>query len=488
MGKGLAGRQGKLYVQVGLTTAFFFVEIIVGHMTNSISLVADSFHMLSDIFSLLIGIYAVKAAKKTISEKNTYGWIRAEVLGALINGIFLLALCFSIVIEAIQRFFTIEEIKDPKLVLIVGGVGLFINIIGLFMFSGHGHSHGGGGHGHAHSGAAAVAEATHDEGHGHSHEHGHSHGDKKDKKGKKADKSHKKEKHAHGHGHGNAHATEGGDCSSAHSHGGDTHGDSHGDTHESHGHSHSHGAVELSAIADPAHPPVVSDGVEGINVVATPEHPGETAVNMGAGAAAHGSHGNMNMHGVFLHVLGDALGSIAVMISATVIWLSDWSGRFYMDPVMSLLFTTLIIVSTVPLVKHAALILLQSIPKHINLDMLRDQLVKMPGVVDIHELHVWQLADEKFIATVHVTCDTQQDYMTLAALMKALFHSIGVHSTTIQPEFIQLSNAESLDDDKLCLLDCGDDDNASCKTNVCCTSDKNKLVRRKTANRSPSAL
>ncbi|KAI0242527.1 Zinc/cadmium resistance protein [Lamellibrachia satsuma] len=144
---------------LALTGGFFLVEIIVGYMTNSLALVGDSYHMLSDVIALLVGYASVRISRWQ-SKKNTYGWVRAEVLGALVNAVFLIALCFTIFIEALQRLFHDEHIKDPKLMLIVGGLGLFINLIGLGLFSGHGHSHGGGGgHGHGHSHG----------GHGHSH-------------------------------------------------------------------------------------------------------------------------------------------------------------------------------------------------------------------------------------------------------------------------------------------------------------------------------
>ena len=76
------------------------------------------------------------------TQKNTFGWARAEVLGALINSVFLVALCFTILVEALQRLFHDEHIHDPELMLIVGVLGLVINIIGLALFAGHGHSHG----------------------------------------------------------------------------------------------------------------------------------------------------------------------------------------------------------------------------------------------------------------------------------------------------------------------------------------------------------
>ena len=70
-------------------------------------------------------------------RKNSYGWARAEVVGALINAVFLVALCFSITLEAIKRLLDYEELKNPKLILIVGCVGLAINLIGMLLFGGH---------------------------------------------------------------------------------------------------------------------------------------------------------------------------------------------------------------------------------------------------------------------------------------------------------------------------------------------------------------
>ena len=103
-------------------------------MTHSNSLVADSFHMLSDMISLMIGLFAVLYSKKKFSSSNTYGFSRAEILGSLVNSVFLLALCFSIIIEAIQRFFEPHHLENINLILIVGLIGLGINSCGLILF------------------------------------------------------------------------------------------------------------------------------------------------------------------------------------------------------------------------------------------------------------------------------------------------------------------------------------------------------------------
>ena len=71
------------------------------------------------------------------------------ISGALINAVFLVALCFSISVESFKRFYESEDIHNPKLILVVGALGLLVNLLGLCLFAehggGHGHSHGGGG-------------------------------------------------------------------------------------------------------------------------------------------------------------------------------------------------------------------------------------------------------------------------------------------------------------------------------------------------------
>ena len=94
----------RISVMLAMTSTFFLVEIVVGYMTSSLALLADAFHMLSDVISMGVALYAIKLAKiQGGIPTNTYGWQRAEVLGALINGVFLLALCFTIILDALTR-------------------------------------------------------------------------------------------------------------------------------------------------------------------------------------------------------------------------------------------------------------------------------------------------------------------------------------------------------------------------------------------------
>ena len=143
--------------------------------------------------ALAIGLYASYISKVKANSVYTYGYGRYEILSGYVNGVFLLFIGYFILVESVERLFTPPEIRGESLV-IVSGLGLCVNLIGLFFFhdhhGGHGHSHGGGGdHGHSHGGAPAEAcdddsHEGHDHGHGghdaddhgHAHEHhGHSH-------------------------------------------------------------------------------------------------------------------------------------------------------------------------------------------------------------------------------------------------------------------------------------------------------------------------
>ena len=137
-----------------LVFGYFLVEMVVGYMCNSLALIADACHMLSDGLCLVVAIVAIRVGQKTNTDKvlkanNTFGWSRAELMGGLINAIFLLALCLIIFIESLKKFIEPSAVDRPLIVCIVGGIGLAMNVMQLCLLGedGHGHSHGGGGGG-----------------------------------------------------------------------------------------------------------------------------------------------------------------------------------------------------------------------------------------------------------------------------------------------------------------------------------------------------
>jgi zinc transporter 1 len=161
-----------------------------------------------------------------------------------------------------------------------------------------------------------------------------------------------------------------------------------------------------------------------------------------SGGGGHGhSHGDLNMRGVFLHVLGDALGNVGVIASALFIWLTDFPWRFYSDPLISLIITVIILLSAIPLCTAASRILLQAVPAGLSIDDIRDDITELDGIISCHHVHVWQLSDTKLIASLHVQVDFDfkgegsARYMGLAQEIRLCLHEYGIHSSTIQPEF-----------------------------------------------------
>lgn len=218
----------------------------------------------------------------------------------------------------------------------------------------------------------------------------------------------------------------------------------------------------------------------------------------------HASSSQLNMRGVFLHVLGDALGSVIVVVNAlifTFVWkpckpdekcinpcisshstdhehvnqtlvdlLAGPPGSFagpcwvlYLDPTLCVIMVGILLYTTYPLLKESALILLQTVPKQINMHRLNERLLGLDGVLAIHELHIWQLAGSRIIATAHIKCHDPTSYMDVAKRIKDFFHDEGIHATTIQPEFVTF-NSESRD--SLCELSC----RTQCAPKLCCGS------------------
>lgn len=187
----------------------------------------------------------------------------------------------------------------------------------------------------------------------------------------------------------------------------------------------------------------------------TAEQAGSSRSAAAPHAAEHSHEGSMNMRGVLIHVLGDALGNIGVVAVGLVIWLSSWHGRFYLDPAISLALTVLIGSSALPLgaphsphasaqgrlihppdaVRAAARVLLQGVPRGVELADVHRAIERVPGVRAVHELHVWQLSEARAVASVHVRAARDRDFMALAADIRAALHARGVHSCTVQPEY-----------------------------------------------------
>lgn len=116
-----------------IITAFYMVaEFFGGLITNSLALLADSGHMLSDVASLALSFVSIWLAQKHATSDKTYGYQRAEIIAAFVNGLALVVISILIFIEAFERLFNVESVNALTMIYIALG-GLVVNIIGAFI-------------------------------------------------------------------------------------------------------------------------------------------------------------------------------------------------------------------------------------------------------------------------------------------------------------------------------------------------------------------
>lgn len=129
-----AGAKNKngLKIVLLLTATYLVAEVVGGIITKSLALLADAGHMLTDVGGLILALLAIRLAEKPANPQNSYGYYRAEILAALTNAVVLIGVSLYILYEAYQRFLSPPEIQSTPM-LIVAGVGLVVNLIGMFI-------------------------------------------------------------------------------------------------------------------------------------------------------------------------------------------------------------------------------------------------------------------------------------------------------------------------------------------------------------------
>lgn len=125
-----AGNRKKLIFALLLTSTFLLIEVTAGLITQSLALLSDAAHMLTDTMALAIALIALKIAQRPADNKRTFGYQRFEILAALLNALMLFVVAIYILYEAYQRFYDPPEIQSVGM-LIVACAGLVINIISL---------------------------------------------------------------------------------------------------------------------------------------------------------------------------------------------------------------------------------------------------------------------------------------------------------------------------------------------------------------------
>jgi len=164
----------------------------------------------------------------------------------------------------------------------------------------------------------------------------------------------------------------------------------------------------------------------------------------------HGhDHGNVNVRAAFIHVLGDCLQSLGVIAAATIIWVGNQmqfgSSRASQswwnlaDPIASLLFGVITLFTTIKLCKHAIDVLMEKVPEGIDYDQILTELKDLPGVTNVHDLHIWALTVGKVSLSVHMNCDNHISALTAA---QNVCKEHNIHHTTIQVEPLNYGEAE----------------------------------------------
>jgi len=329
----------RLLVIIGISFCFFIAEIAVGFYTGSLALIADAFHYLNDLVGFIVQFVAFKISERSESPKEfSFGWQRANLLGAFFNGVFLIALGVSIFLQSIERFITPEVVKKPMLMLIIACIGLTLNIISALFL-----------HEHDDDVQHVVSHAGEDEN------------------------------------------TTGTDVPAS---------------------------VPLTGTRDHARH----------------RHERPSILNR----QKTGSH-DFGMMGILIHLCGDALNNVGVIIAALIIWKTTSPNRFYADPAVSMAIAFMIFFSSIPLVKKTGAILMETVPTGVNPQDVRYDLEQVPGVISIHELHIWRLNQRKSIASAHVVVSNKllENFVDLAKVLNECFHAYGIHSATLQPELAE---------------------------------------------------
>ncbi|CAI0394188.1 unnamed protein product [Linum tenue] len=281
----------KLLMAVGFCVIFMAVEVAGGIKANSLAILTDAAHLLSDVAAFAISLFSLWAASWEATPRQSYGFFRIEILGALVSMQIIWLLTGIIVYEAIVRLVYNTGEVDGFLMFLVAAFGLVVNIIMAFLL-GHDHGHG----------------------HGHGHDHGHGHG--------------------HGHGHESA-----------------------------------------------KQQPLLDKRVKGEEKKKQKKK-------------------NINVEGAYLHVLGDSIQSIGVMIGGAVIWYKpEWK---IVDLICTLVFSVIVMATTIKMLRSVLEVLMESTPREVDATKLEKGILEMEEVVAIHELHIWAITVGKILLACHV--------------------------------------------------------------------------------------
>lgn len=156
------------------------------------------------------------------------------------------------------------------------------------------------------------------------------------------------------------------------------------------------------------------------------------AVNLGVAWVLHRGEQTLNSRAALLHVLGDALGSVAAIAAGVVVVTTGWTP---IDPLLSLFVAALIGVAALRLLREVVHVLMEGVPPHLQLDAVGHELAALDGVVRVHDLHVWTVSSGTIALSAHLEIRRLEDWPAiLDAARRALDARHGIRHVTLQPE------------------------------------------------------
>jgi cobalt-zinc-cadmium efflux system protein len=271
--------QKALGIALALTLVFALVEVVTGFMSNSLALISDAGHMVTDAAALGLALLAQVIAKRPPSARHSFGFVRAEALAAFVNSLAMLFLVGWIVYEAVHRLARPEPVQGFT-VLVVAAIGAAINIVVAWVLS-------------------------------------------RDEQ-------------------------------------------------------------------------------------------------------------NINTRAALLNVLGDLLGSVAAIAAGAVIYFTGWVR---IDPLLSIFVSLLILKSTFGILRESYHFLMEGVPHHIDYLQVGDDLARVPGVLSVHDLHVWDMSPGEPALIGHLEIRDLNEWPTvLRAVRDMLLDKHGIDHVTLQPE------------------------------------------------------
>nr|AAH71120.1 MGC81386 protein [Xenopus laevis] len=146
-----------------------------------------------------------------------------------------------------------------------------------------------------------------------------------------------------------------------------------------------------------------------------------------------GDHGNPSVRAAFIHVVGDLLQSVGVLIAAYVIYYKP--EYKIIDPICTFLFSVLVLITTLTILRDVLLVLMEGTPKGVDFNLVKDTLLSISGVKALHSLHIWALTVSQPVLSVHIAINENADSQTvLKEASSQLQNKFHFHTTTIQIE------------------------------------------------------